>query len=127
MGTKIGIRERIALRHKCVIRLLVIILIEELAPKNLDENTYKIGNLTITGYNSTLGNKSFLGECDRQSKNGKRFIGYKSGLEINNGIAKLDARTVEDNKRRSEDLIQQLMEMFKIPSIKCCNAGSSIL
>lgn len=49
MGTRIGIRERVALRHECVIRLLVIILIEKLAPKHLDENTYKIGNLTITG------------------------------------------------------------------------------
>lgn len=117
MGTRIGIRERIALRRECAIRLLVIILIEGLAPKHLDENTHKIGNLTITGYNSTLGNKSFGGKCDRQSKNGKRFISYKSGLEINNGIAKLDAWTVEGNKRRTEDLIQQLMEMFKIPSI----------
>ncbi|MBP7918675.1 MAG: DUF1524 domain-containing protein, partial [Prevotella sp.] len=28
--------------------------------KYLNEYTHKIGNLTITGYNSTLGNKSFL-------------------------------------------------------------------
>lgn len=89
----------------------------ELARKYLNEFTHKIGNLTITGYNSTLGNKSFLEKRDRQSKDGKRFIGYKNGLEINNEIAKLDAWTIEDIKRRSDGLVQQLMNMFKFPSI----------
>lgn len=32
---------------------------KNLAQKYLEEYTHKIGNLTITGYNSTLGNKSF--------------------------------------------------------------------
>ena len=63
----------------------------DLARKYLNEYTHKIGNLTITGYNSTLGNKSFSEKRDRKSKDGKRFIGYKNGLEINNEIAKLDA------------------------------------
>lgn len=89
----------------------------ELAQKYLNEYTHKIGNLTITGYNSTLGNKSFLEKRDRQSKDGKRFIGYKNGLEINNDIAQMDAWTIDDIKRRSETLIQQLMEMFKFPSV----------
>ena len=89
----------------------------ELARKYLNEYTHKIGNLTITGYNSTLGNKSFSEKRDRQSKDGKRFIGYKNGLEINNEIAKLDAWTIDDIKHRSEYLIQQLMEMFKFPSV----------
>ena len=89
---------------------------EELSRQYLNEYTHKIGNLTITGYNSTLGNKSFLEKRDRKSKDGK-LIGYKNGLEINNEIAKLDAWTVEDIKRRSETLIQQLMEMFKFPNL----------
>ena len=89
----------------------------ELARKYLNEYTHKIGNLTITGYNSTLGNKSFLEKRDRQSKDGKRFIGYKNGLDINNEIAKLDAWTIENIKHRSETLIQQLMDMFKFPGL----------
>lgn len=72
---------------------------------------------TITGYNSTLGNKSFVEKRDRQSKDGKRFIGYKNGLDINNEIAKLDTWTIENIKHRSETLIQQLMEMFKFPGL----------
>lgn len=89
----------------------------ELARKYLNEYTHKIGNLTITGYNSTLGNKSFVEKRDRQSKDGKRFIGYKNGLEFNNEIAKLDAWTIDDIKRRSEVLVQHLMEMFKFPCV----------
>lgn len=89
----------------------------ELARKYLNEYTHKIGNLTITGYNSTLRNKSFVEKRDRQSKDGKRFIGYKNGLEINNEIAKLDAWTIDDIKRRSEVLVQHLMEMFKFPCV----------
>ena len=88
----------------------------ELARKYLNEYTHKIGNLTITGYNSTLGNKSFQEKRDRQSKDGKRYIGYKNGLEINNDIAKLNEWTVADIKHRSECLIQQLMEMYKFPN-----------
>lgn len=89
----------------------------ERAKKYLNEYTHKIGNLTITGYNSTLSNKSFLEKRDRQSKDGKRFIGYRNGLDINKEIAELDTWTIEDIKRRSEALIQQLMIMFKFPDI----------
>lgn len=90
---------------------------KERAKKYLNEYTHKIGNLTITGYNSTLSNKSFLEKRDRQSKDGKRFIGYRNGLDINKEIAELDTWTIEDIKRRSEALIQQLMIMFKFPDI----------
>ena len=89
----------------------------ELARKYLNEYTHKIGNLTITGYNSTLGNKSFLEKRDRQSKDGKRFIGYKNGLDINSEIAKLDAWSIENIKHRSKTLIQQLMDMFRFPDL----------
>ena len=88
----------------------------ELAKKYLNEYTHKIGNLTITGYNSTLGNKSFIEKRDRQSKEGKLSIGYKNGLEINKEIAQLDAWTVDDIKKRSETMIEKLMEMFKFPN-----------
>lgn len=87
----------------------------ELAKKYLNEYTHKIGNLTITGYNGTLGNKSFEEKRDRRSKDGKRFIGYKNGLEINKDVAEKNSWTIEDIKNRSETLIQQLMEIYKFP------------
>ena len=87
----------------------------ELAKKYLEEYTHKIGNLTITGYNSTLGNKSFEEKRDRRSKDGQRFIGYKNGLEINREIAEKETWSIEDIKTRTSNLVAQLLEMFKFP------------
>ena len=87
----------------------------ELAKKYLDEYTHKIGNLTITGYNSTLSNKSFVEKRDRQSKDGKRFIGYKNGLEINKDIAQKDKWTVEDIKTRTRTLVDEFLKVYAFP------------
>lgn len=88
---------------------------KNLAQKYLEEYTHKIGNLTITGYNSTLGNKSFEEKRDRKSKDGKRFIGYKNGLEINREIATKDKWTIEDIKARTTDLVNKLVEIYEFP------------
>lgn len=87
----------------------------DLAQRYLEEYTHKIGNLTITGYNSTLGNKSFEEKRDRKSKDGQRFIGYKNGLEINREIATKDVWTVDDIKTRTSVLVDKLMEVYKFP------------
>lgn len=89
----------------------------ELAKKYLEEYTHKIGNLTITGYNSTLGNKSFEEKRDRKSKDGQRFIGYKNGLEINRDIAEKETWSIDDIKTRTSSLVAQLLEMFKFPGL----------
>ena len=86
---------------------------KDLAKKYLEEYTHKIGNLTITGYNSTLSNKSFIEKRDRKSKDGKRFIGYKNGLEINREIATKDIWTIEDIKDRTTDLVDKLIEIYE--------------
>ena len=88
---------------------------KELAKKYLEEYTHKIGNLTITGYNSTLGNKSFEEKRDRKSKDGQRFIGYKNGLDINREIATMDKWTVDDIKTRTVTLVDDLMKVYKFP------------
>ena len=88
---------------------------KNLAQKYLEEYTHKIGNLTITGYNSTLGNKSFEEKRDRKNKDGKRFIGYKNGLEINREIATKDIWTIEDIKARTTDLVNKLIEIYEFP------------
>ena len=88
---------------------------KELAKQYLEEYTHKIGNLTITGYNSTLGNKSFEEKRDRKSKDGQRFIGYKNGLDINREIATMDKWTVDDIKTRTATLVAELMKVYKLP------------
>lgn len=87
----------------------------QLARKYLEEYTHKIGNLTITGYNSTLGNKSFEEKRDRKSKDGQRYIGYKNGLEINHEIATKQMWTVEDIKTRTAALVDELMKVYEFP------------
>ena len=88
---------------------------KDLAKRYLEEYTHKIGNLTITGYNSTLGNKSFEEKRDRKSKDGQRFIGYKNGLDINRQIATMDKWTVDDIKTRTAILVDELMKVYKFP------------
>ena len=88
---------------------------KQLAGKYLAEYTHKIGNLTITGYNSSLGNKSFVEKRDRKNKEG-HYIGYKNGLEINREIATKDTWTIEDIKNRTSNLIDELMEIYKFPN-----------
>ena len=88
-----------------------------LAKKYLNEYTHKIGNLTITGYNSTLSNKSFVEKRDRQSKDGKRFIGYKNGLDINKDIATKESWTIADIKARTTLMVNELMKIYEFPGI----------
>jgi hypothetical protein len=85
----------------------------EKAKEYLEEYTHKLGNLTMTGYNSTLSNYSFEKKRDRTDKQGN-YIGYKNQLSINADIATKDKWTVEDIKQRTDKLVKQLLEMFKL-------------
>ena len=85
-----------------------------LANEYLQKYVHKLGNLTVTGYNSALGNFSFEQKRDRTNKEGK-FIGYKNGLEINHELAAKDNWTVEDIIDRTKRLVEEVSEMFKFP------------
>ena len=87
----------------------------DLAKKYIEEYTHKIGNLTITGYNSTLGNKSFEEKRDRKSKDGQRYIGYKNGLDINRDIANKESWSINDIKARTATMVDFLMTVYKFP------------
>lgn len=86
-----------------------------LAKTYLEEYVHKIGNLTITGYNSQLSNMSFDKKRDRKSKDGQRYIGYKNGLEINQDIAIKNSWTIEDIKARTATLVDRLMKVYQFP------------
>lgn len=79
------------------------------------QNTYvhTFGNLTITGYNSTLSNKSFLEKKERKDTN-DRYIGYRNGLNLNSDVCDKDEWTVDIIKNRTKSLVTQIKEMFKI-------------
>ena len=85
----------------------------EKAKMYLYEYTHRLGNLTMTGYNSTLSNLPFEKKRDRRDKQGN-YVGYKNGLSINADIAEKDRWTIDDIKERTDKLVAQLMDMYKL-------------
>lgn len=86
---------------------------KRLAEDYLEGYVHKLGNLTITGYNSALSNMSFVNKRDRKNEHNK-YVGYKNGLEINKEIAEKDKWTIDDIIDRTERLVNEVIEMFSL-------------
>ena len=78
----------------------------EAAAAAQDVDVHRLGNLTITAYNSTLGNKSFADKRDRTDTEG-RYIGYRNGLALNKSLAAKESWTVADIETRTRELAEQ--------------------
>ena len=76
-------------------------------------HVHKLGNLTITGYNSKLGNKSFAEKRDRKDADG-RPVGYKNGLHLNVELRDKDSWGVQDIQARTKQLVDEAMNLFSI-------------
>lgn len=76
-------------------------------------HVHKLGNLTISGYNSALGNKSFEEKRDRMDRQG-RYVGYKNGLKLNEDLATATCWSVDQIDLRTEKLVQQVTQLFKL-------------
>lgn len=74
---------------------------------------HTFGNLTITGYNSTLSNQSFQSKKNRTDSKGCP-IGYKNGLSLNNDVCDKDEWTIDIIKQRTTDLVKKIKDLFKI-------------
>ena len=74
---------------------------------------HTFGNLTITGYNSTLSNKSFQEKKERKDSSG-HFIGYRNGLNLNQDVCDKDEWTVNNILARSDRMVKEIMEMFAL-------------
>lgn len=85
----------------------------KLANEYREQYVHKIGNLTVTGYNGTLSNLSFVEKRDRLNAQ-KLNVGYRNGLEINKELAEKDSWTVQDIIERTDRLVSQLLEMYKL-------------
>ena len=72
---------------------------------------HTFGNLTITGYNSTLSNKAFSEKKERKDSNGN-YIGYRNGLSLNDDVCDKDSWTIDIIKARTEKMVKEIMEMF---------------
>lgn len=74
---------------------------------------HTFGNLTITGYNSTLSNRSFNDKKERKDNNGN-FVGYKNGLNLNANVVCENVWTVDIIKKRTENMVREILHIFKM-------------
>lgn len=85
----------------------------ELAAQIRKNYVHKLGNLTLTGYNSNLSNLSLLKKQDRKSSDGK-YIGFKNGLTINEDINSVGSWTQDGIEQRTEKLVTKALEIFSL-------------
>jgi hypothetical protein len=76
-------------------------------------HVHKLGNLTISGYNATLGNKSFLKKRDRTDSKGNH-VGYRNNLKLNEDLARADSWSVKQIDARTEKLANKAMRLFAL-------------
>lgn len=74
---------------------------------------HKLGNLTLTGYNSQLSNMALEKKQDRKSKDGK-YIGFKNALAINEKIKDIPSWKQADIQARTEYLVGKALEIFAL-------------
>jgi hypothetical protein len=72
---------------------------------------HTLGNLTITGFNSLLSNRSFEDKRDRKDNKG-RSNGYRNGLNLNSDVVNQEAWTIEIIQARTTRLVKEAMELF---------------
>lgn len=75
--------------------------------------THKIGNLTLTGYNSSLSNMSFDKKMNRKDEKGN-YVGYRNGLKLNEDIITKTKWDTQDIKNRTDLLVKTFLEDFKM-------------
>ncbi len=86
---------------------------KEVAAQVQEEHRHRLGNLTVTAYNSNLGNKSFIEKRDRQDSKG-RYIGYKNGLSLNAELAARESWTADDIEARTKVLADKVITRFPL-------------
>lgn len=81
------------------------------------ECVHTLGNLTITGYNSKLGNMPFIEKRDRKDSNGVS-VGYRNGLNLNEDLVSADSWTKVQIDARTEKLVSMALRAFTFEGIK---------
>lgn len=87
--------------------------VEELGPdaeKIHDKWLHRLANLTLTGYNPKLSNKTFLEKRDNE------VGGYKvSGLRMNQKISMKESWGEPELEERNEEMISKAKEIWRLP------------
>lgn len=103
---------------------------EMISPDNIElafniqkDNMHKIGNLTLTAYNSEMSDKSFIEKRDYKPKNSTEYTGLRTKLFLNNSIPNINIGetietkekwTIEDINRRTEYLANLVLKAFPL-------------
>ena len=87
-----------------------------LAEQYRQSHVHKLGNLTISGYNSSLGNKCFLEKRDRTTRD-KRPVGYNNGLYLNQELAITDTWSIVQIEQRTTAMVDNALILFSLPSV----------
>jgi len=74
---------------------------------------HTFGNLTITGFNSSLSNLPFIEKRDKKNEAGK-YIGYRNGLNLNDDVCDKDEWTEDIINSRTKALVSQIVMLFSI-------------
>lgn len=77
------------------------------------QHVHRLGNLTITGYNSTLGNRSFQFKKNRKDSKGN-FVGFKNLLPLNDDVVQATEWTATEIEARTEKLAKQVLKLFPL-------------
>ena len=85
----------------------------ELADEYRQSYVHCLGNLTISGYNSTLGNKSFEDKKNRMDSQGRK-VGYNNGLYLNESLIIQDSWSVRQIEVRTSQLVTEVMEKYPL-------------
>ncbi|NSM24259.1 DUF262 domain-containing protein [Shewanella sp. ZOR0012] len=84
-----------------------------LAQQYRESHVHRLGNLTISGYNSTLGNKSFEDKRDRKDQKGSP-VGYNNGLYLNKELARAQTWSIHQIEARTEALVNKVLSMYPL-------------
>jgi len=77
------------------------------------EWVHRLGNLTITGFNSTLGNKSFEEKRNRKDRQ-DRYVGYRNGLSLNDDLLETNTWDKEQIEKRTAKLIEKVLQLYQM-------------
>ena len=89
---------------------------EQMAKGYQQARVHNLGNLTISGFNSALGNKSFEEKRDRIDRQG-RPVGYKNGLKLNEDLVSAQTWTVAQIDARTTKLVNEAIALFQLDGV----------
>lgn len=80
------------------------------------QHVHRLGNLTLSGFNSSLGNLSFGEKRDRKDRKGN-YVGYRNKLHLNEDLSNWSEWNVEEIDRRTTRLVEETLNLFSLEAV----------